>query len=202
MLSFLIVWRFQVCWANERSENETARDSCISETESPSVSVDLLGRGRACWPHKANPPWTGVRLWCLHGGGIFQGRIMRGESVGAPVQGWLLLRQDSEPEKQKTDDSMGGGCSRGRRGLVFLLFPVCVYPWGVSRGYGCHIVPDISCVVAQRGSSVVLSVKPNTRCVIQERIMQTWKLSSPGFVAPIGVPVKICIQVWEATWGI
>lgn len=95
-----------------------------------------------------------------------------------------------------------GGGVWGRRGLMFLLFPVCVYPWGVSKGYGCHIVPDISCVMAQRGSSVVLSVKPNTWCVIQERIMQTTKLSSPGFVAPIGVLVKICIQVWEAAWGI
>lgn len=56
----------------------------------------------------------------------------------------------------------GSLCVRGRRGLVFLLFPVCVYPWGVSRGYGCHIVPDISRVVAQCGSSVVLSVNPNT----------------------------------------
>lgn len=51
---------------------------------------------------------------------------MRGESVGAPVQGWLLLRQDSEPEKQKTDDSMGM-CVRGGEGVLCSFCSLSVF---------------------------------------------------------------------------
>lgn len=59
---------------------------------------------------------------------------MRGESVGAPVQGWLLLRQDSEPEKQKTDDSMGVCVCAGAKGsCVPSVRCLCLPLRGVKR---------------------------------------------------------------------
>lgn len=124
------------------------------------------------WMRLLECPQTGACLQHVRGG--FAGGIREGESVEALLQGpsrLLLFSQDSASETENRWQREGGA---ERLACVFLLFCVCVYPRGVSIGYGYHIVHDITHVAAWCGSSIcpallviVSSVKPNTYCKIQ-----------------------------------
>lgn len=123
--------------------------------------------GALVWIRLNYSPQTGACLRNLQGG--CAGGIREGESVGALPQGLsrlLLFSQDSASETENRWQREG---EAERLACVFLLFCVCVYPRGVSIGYGYHIVHAITHVAAQCGSSIcpallviVLLVEPNT----------------------------------------
>lgn len=122
--------------------------NCSVWTGQLSLHADwTMASGFSMWTSPNESPQTGACLQHLQGG-CAGGGIREGESAGALPRGmsWLLLfSQDSARETENRWRREGGAEGLAR---VFLLFCFCVYPRGVSVGYGYHIVHDITHVAA------------------------------------------------------